>query len=1359
MRERFHLRRLLTIAALTLGALSGLSAGLVATPALAASAATDPCSYANINPVPCENAKPGTDSTTSGVGGGDSTSILGFSTDISVNVGATISFKIKTTSTNYTVKIFRVGYYQGDGARQIAVVTPSATLPQNQPACLTVAATGLIDCGNWAASASWAVPSTAVSGVYYALLTDVKSGASSHIPFIVRNDASGSDIVFKTNDTTWAAYNDYGGNSLYYGNTSIGCGAFNQYTCGRATKVSYNRPFNEENEGSGYGTSNYLWYAEYPMIRWLEANGYNVSYISSLDTERAPALLQTHKVILSSGHDEYWSAGERSALEQARNAGVNIASFTGNTAFWKTRWENSIDGANTSYRTLVSYKETLDNKVEDPLDPTIWTGTWRDPRFSPPADGGRPENALLGTIFMVNRGTASPVISANFAKLRFWRNTAVAGLTGSQTATLASSLIGYEWDIDDDNGFRPAGLVDMAATSVNVPELLQDYGNTYTTGTAVWAPTLYRAASGALVFSAGTVQWAWGLDTEHAVDPDAGQGTPDIDVEQATVNLLADMHAQPATLQAGLVAATASTDTSAPTSAITSPAANATVTSHVPVTITGTATDSGGGVVAGAEISLDGGTTWHKATVASAASAATWSYAWTPQAPGSVTIKSRASDDSANVGSGSAAVSVTVLPPSCPCTLFPSTATPATAAAPDTAAVELGVKFNADAPGSVTGVKFYKGTGNTGTHTGSLWSSSGALLATGTFANESASGWQTLTFASPVSIQPNTVYVVSYHTTVGKYSINEGYFTNQYDSWPLHAPSNAVSNGNGVFAYGGSQYPNQASSGSNYWVDVVYSSSFVNATTPAVAAVSPTQGATGVGLVSTVAAGFNKDVTPSSIQFSLTGPNNAQVAGTMSYNATTYTATFTPSAALAASTTYTATVSGATDSGGHSMTSPYTWSFTTLACPCTIFAANATPANITANDSGAVELGVKFRSDVNGYINGVRFYKGSTNTGTHVGNLWSSTGQLLASATFTGETASGWQQVYFSHPVAVTAGTLYVASYHTNVGGYSYTTSGLAANVDNGDLHVPSSGSVSGNGVFAYGGTQFPNGTYNASNYWVDVVFNTQFIDMVPPSVASTTPASNALGVPVGTTVTATFDRSVVAASIQFTVTGPGNQPVPGTTSYNNTTFVASFQPTAPLAAGATYTATVSGATNQAGVAMTAPYTWSFTTPASCPCTLFPASATPAVASAQDASAVELGMKFTADVGGNVTGVRFYKGASNTGTHIGNLWSNTGQLLATVTFTNETASGWQQATFSQPVAITAGTVYVVSYHTNVGFYSVNSGYFASAFDNSPLHGVANGTSPNGVYAYGATQFPNGSYNASNYWVDVVFNPN
>ncbi|MGZ3636312.1 MAG: N,N-dimethylformamidase beta subunit family domain-containing protein, partial [Ktedonobacterales bacterium] len=709
---------------------------------------------------------------------------MGFSTDISVNVGGTISFKIKTTSKNYTISIYRIGYYQGTGARLTTTISPSAALPQTQPACLSNDATGLIDCGNWAVSASWSVPSTAVSGIYYALLADANSTASSHIPFIVRNDANHSDIAFKTNDTTWEAYNDYGGNSLYYGNTDSGCGAFGQYSCGRAYKVSYNRPFNLENEGGGYGTSNYLWYAEYPMVRWLEANGYNVSYISSVDTERAPSLLLNHKVILSSGHDEYWSAGERTALTNARDAGVNLAFFTGNDSFWKTRWENSIDGSNTAYRTLVSYKETVDNKVEDPSDPPTWTGTWRDPRFSPPADGGKPENALLGTIFMVNRGSATPVLTAPFAKLRFWRNTAVAGLTGSQTVSLGSQTIGYEWNEDLDNGFRPAGLFDLSSTTVSVPELLQDYGNTYTAGTAVHNLTLYRASSGALVFSSGTVQWAWGLDTNHDTNPDTGPTDPDVNMQQATVNLLADMHAQPAALQAGLVAASASTDTTAPTSAITSPTSGGTVASGTTLTIKGTATDAGG-VVAGVEVSVDGGTTWHKATMASAAASASWSYNWSPQTPGSATIKSRAADDSGNIETPSAGIPITVTSPACPCGLFSSTATPAIVATQDAGSIEVGVKFTSDTGGYINGIKFYKSSSNTGTHTGSLWTSTGSLLATGTFTNETASGWQTLTFTTPVAIQANTIYVASYHTNAGYYSSDQSFFTNQYDAWPL----------------------------------------------------------------------------------------------------------------------------------------------------------------------------------------------------------------------------------------------------------------------------------------------------------------------------------------------------------------------------------------------------------------------------------------------------------------------------------------------------------------------------------------------------------------------------------------------
>lgn len=95
------------------------------------------------------------------------------------------------------------------------------------------------------------------------------------------------------------------------------------------------------------------------------------------------------------------------------------------------------------------------------------------------------------------------------------------------------------------------------------------------------------------------------------------------------------------------------------------------------------------------------------------------------------------------------------------------------------------------------------------------------------------------------------------------------------------------------------------------------------------------------------------------------------------------------------------------------------------------------PAVVDAGKDIPIELGVSFKSDVAGYITGIRFYKSSANTGTHVGNLWSSTGTLLASATFTNETASGWQQVNFLNPVAITANTVYVASYHCNGGHYS----------------------------------------------------------------------------------------------------------------------------------------------------------------------------------------------------------------------------------------------------------------------------------------------------------------------------------
>jgi hypothetical protein len=172
---------------------------------------------------------------------------------------------------------------------------------------------------------------------------------------------------------------------------------------------------------------------------------------------------------------------------------------------------------------------------------------------------------------------------------------------------------------------------------------------------------------------------------------------------------------------------------------------------------------------------------------------------------------------------------------------------------------------------------------------------------------------------------------------------------------------------------------------------------------------------------------------------------------------------------------------------------------------------------------------------------------------------------------------------------------------------------------------------------------------------------------------------------------------------------------------------------------------------------MSSPVSWSFTTGAvsQCPCSVWQ-NATPSGAGDDpDTSAVNLGLQFRASASGRVIGVRFYKYADNTGSHTGSLWSSTGTLLATGTFTNETASGWQELDFSSPVTITANTTYVVSYHTDVGHYAFTSNGLSSAVTNGPLTALASG----GVYVYGSGNvFPSNSFNASNYWVDVVYSP-
>ncbi|MEA2128924.1 MAG: hypothetical protein QOJ85_1815, partial [Solirubrobacteraceae bacterium] len=725
------------------------------------------------NPVACENTLPGADPTTWEVDGSGDPALQGFATSMSVNKGGTISFKIKSTTANYHIDILRLGYYGGDGARLIASnLTPTSTAAQ--PACQTFADSGLIDCGNWSVSRTWTVPSTAVSGVYIAHLVRNDTGGDSQITFVVRDDSSRADVMVQTSDATWEAYNAYGGNSLYA--CTVACPPGNPKAYKAAFKVSYNRPFTTADNSSTSWFKN----AEYAMIRFLERMGYDATYASQVDTESSPALIRNHKIFISSGHDEYWSKNQRDNVTAARDAGVNLGFFSGNEVFWKTRYENAN-------RTLVSYKDTHFDAATDPVE---WTGTWQDPRV---ASDTVPQNNLTGQQFIVNEGTSDIMVPAQYKNLRMWRNTGVTSLAAGQSLRLGSSTLGYEWDEDPDNGYRPPGQFRLSSTTVTGLQTFLDYGSTVQNGnTATHNLTTYRAPGGGLVFGAGTVQWSWGLDDANPL-----RIAPDRNMQQATVNLFADMSAQPANLIPGVVAATKSTDTTKPVSTIN--ALPASVADGSVVTITGTASDTGG-VVAGVEISTDNGSTWHPVT----SGTSSWSYTWTAHGTPTATIKTRAVDDSANLEVPGAGRTVTV---TCPCSLWgPSFSVPDPDAG-DVSPVEVGMKFTTEKYGTISGVRFYKSAANTGTHVGSLWSATGTRLAQATFTSETASGWQTVTFSQPVQVLPNTTYVASYFAPNGHYAGTPSYMYKNpapqpqgggtQDSSPLHVVRDFGTNHNG----------------------------------------------------------------------------------------------------------------------------------------------------------------------------------------------------------------------------------------------------------------------------------------------------------------------------------------------------------------------------------------------------------------------------------------------------------------------------------------------------------------------------------------------------------------------------------
>jgi hypothetical protein len=410
--------------------------------------------------------------------------IEGYTFPASVNSNNTINFYVNSTiDQTYTLTIYRLGWYNGAGARRMQPPITRTSIKQVLPTPNST--TGLVE-ANWRNPYRLTIPSNWVSGIYIVLVKGDQSGLNRYIPFVVTNDGRFSNYLFQSAVTTWQAYNAWGGKSLYSSNS----------TGGAARKVSFNRPYQR---GAGMGD---LGSWEIYMLRFLEREGYDVSYQADTDTHESSGsqLYLYHKALLSVGHDEYWTKKMRDNVENARNHGLGLGFFGANAAYWQNRLEPS--GIGQRNRTIVSYKDFA--ATEDPyaldLDSSndiLITTRWRESPVN------RPENMLIGIMYTTDPVDGDIVVS----DASHWVYTG----TGLRNGDKLAGLLGYEIDSYVNNGQAPANT-QIIATSPD-PLNSATIGNmtVYTRG----CPSSYRyfcANITATVFATGSMQWNWGLD-------------------------------------------------------------------------------------------------------------------------------------------------------------------------------------------------------------------------------------------------------------------------------------------------------------------------------------------------------------------------------------------------------------------------------------------------------------------------------------------------------------------------------------------------------------------------------------------------------------------------------------------------------------------------------------------------------------------------------------------------------------------------------------------------------------------------------------------------------------------------------
>jgi hypothetical protein len=418
--------------------------------------------------------------------------IQGYASSSSLTAGDNLLLFVDTLAKTYRVEIFRVGWYGGEGARRIAKFEHLPGLVQRKP-CEN--AGHIIDCA-WAPSLVLTPPVAAdarwISGVYLARLTNEDEAAKdSYILFVVRDDEKQPRFLVQVPITTYEAYNRWGGQSLY-----VGCAQDDPTDCSpkdKAGAVSFNRPFGPSpNARAAFGTGAGEFLTnlqpgdedydissagfDINMVRWIERQGLDVGYMTSLDLHQRPRLLERARAFVSMGHDEYYSSAMRQNLVDRLSTGLNVGFFSSNEMYWRIRFEPSPTDPGTPDRIIVCYKNG-----DDPVhDESLTTGRFRQL--------GQPEAAIIGSQYVFD-----PVESyIQIAAPRHWLLAGASAHLGQRL----DGLLGYEVNAVDGRS-SPSNVQVIART---------DNGN--------WSSdmTYYVGQSGAQVFSTGTMQWSWGLD-------------------------------------------------------------------------------------------------------------------------------------------------------------------------------------------------------------------------------------------------------------------------------------------------------------------------------------------------------------------------------------------------------------------------------------------------------------------------------------------------------------------------------------------------------------------------------------------------------------------------------------------------------------------------------------------------------------------------------------------------------------------------------------------------------------------------------------------------------------------------------